>query len=254
MIEALLQEDYSQPLNFLKVSSIFFAIIFLRYLLFSAGFHYALHVVFKTRLSRRLINEQSLNWLQVRKEILWSGITSLIFGVASVLMIIAWQQGLTALYTDWDKYSLFYLPASLLLVLLVHDTYYYWLHRWMHRSKRIYRLVHKTHHDSIITNAMTSFSFHPIESILQAVFIPVLVLFLPMHVGVLIILLLIMTLSGTINHAGAELYGKATNRSIFWDWIIGARHHDIHHKKFTFNYGLYFSIWDRIMGTEYEED
>ena len=68
----------------------------------------------------------------------------------------------------------------------------------MHRPN-IYRLIHKWHHDSIETSSLTSFSFHAGESILQAVVIPVLILFLPLHIYALFFLLFIMTMSGTIN-------------------------------------------------------
>ena len=49
---------------------------------------------------------------------------------------------------------------------MIHETYYYWLHRWMHLP-HIYKYVHKAHHESLTTTAWTSFSFHPIESFLQ---------------------------------------------------------------------------------------
>ena len=31
--------------------------------------------------------------------------------------------------------------------------------------------------------------------------------------------------------------------------INGAEHHTIHHSKFNYNYGQYFTFWDRICGT-----
>ena len=32
-------------------------------------------------------------------------------------------------------------------------------------------------------------------------------------------------------------------------WFNAVTHHDLHHQRYTVNYGLYFTIWDRIMGT-----
>ena len=155
-------------------------------------------------------------------------------------------------FSEWSAYSLWYLPVSLLIAMLIHETYYYWLHRWMHRPK-IYRLVHKWHHDSIETTSFTAFSFHPIESILQALMIPVLIIFLPMHLSVLLLFLIIMTISATINHAGIEIYPASFNRHWLGKWIIGATHHDLHHKQFRYNFGLYFTFWDRWMKTESPE-
>ncbi|MGZ5247104.1 MAG: hypothetical protein ACXWV5_08645, partial [Flavitalea sp.] len=31
---------------------------------------------------------------------------------------------------------------------------------------------------------------------------------------------------------------------------IGATHHSLHHKQFKFNYGLYFTFWDKWKKTE----
>ena len=188
------------------------------------------------------------------REVGWSAITSLIFACSATLMVVAWQLDWTRLYVEWNHYPIWYLPISLLMALFIHDTYYYWLHRWMHQSRKVYLRVHKVHHDSIITNAMTSFSFHPIESIFQAIIVPFIIFLLPMHISVLLVMLVLMTISGTINHASAELYSTRWKTHWYWKWIIGASHHDLHHKKFNHNYGLYFTFWDRWMGTEYEED
>lgn len=32
-------------------------------------------------------------------------------------------------------------------------------------------------------------------------------------------------------------------------WINGAAHHTIHHLEFNYNYGQYFTLWDRIGGS-----
>ncbi|KAL3899221.1 MAG: hypothetical protein SGCHY_002202 [Lobulomycetales sp.] len=33
------------------------------------------------------------------------------------------------------------------------------------------------------------------------------------------------------------------------DYINGAAHHAIHHLEFNYNYGQYFTLWDRLFGT-----
>ena len=52
---------------------------------------------------------------------------------------VAWgwrARGWTLIYTDPGQYPLWYLPLSLLLYLLAHDTWFYWTHRLMHRPRR----------------------------------------------------------------------------------------------------------------------
>jgi sterol desaturase/sphingolipid hydroxylase (fatty acid hydroxylase superfamily) len=119
----------------------------------------------------------------------------------------------------------------------------------MHHPK-VFRVVHKVHHDSNITSPWTAFSFHPYEGIFQAVFLPAVLLFLPLHLYVLIFQLTIMTLSSVINHLDIEIYPVNFYKHPIGKWLIGASHHSLHHKQFKFNYGLYFTFWDKWKGTE----
>ncbi|MGV3657157.1 MAG: sterol desaturase family protein, partial [Chitinophagaceae bacterium] len=94
------------------------------------------------------------------------------------------------------------------------------------------------------------FSFHPLEGLLQAIFLPLLLLLLPMHLYVVIIQLTIMTFSSVINHLDVEVYPKNFHKNLFGKWLIGATHHSLHHKQFKYNYGLYFTFWDKWKKTE----
>ena len=176
-------------------------------------------------------------------------VTAAIFSVTGAMMALLWQKGYTRIYDNVRDHSLWWLPASLVIALLVHETYYYWLHRWMHQPK-IFSIIHKVHHDSNITSPWTAFSFHPLEGVLQALFLPLLLLLMPMHLYVLVIHLTIMTFSSVINHLDIEVYPKGFNRNFFGRWLIGATHHSLHHKQFKYNYGLYFTFWDKWKATE----
>lgn len=183
------------------------------------------------------------------REIGWSLLTSLIFAVLAMAVMLAFQNGHTLIYTNLRAFPLWWYPVSIVLVLFLHETYYYWLHRWMHRPG-VYQLVHKTHHDSITTSPWTAFSFHPLESTLQAIVIPVVVFMLPLHTSAVLLLLIIMTLSSAINHLNTEIYPHDFDRHWLGRWLIGATHHSLHHAQFRFNYGLYFTFWDKWMKTE----
>ena len=224
-------------------------IIFLRYLLFSSVYHYTTFRLLRRWLGKRILDPSPLKRKQLIREIFWSAISGLIFACFGLLTYWLWEAGYTAIYSDWESMPLWYFPLSIFLVLFLQDTYYYWVHRWMH-IPRIYKYVHKIHHDSIHTSAWTSFSFHPLETLLQAVVLPLIVMVLPLHYWAVLVVLLIMTVSATINHAGVEVYPGASRSSLIQKNIIGATHHDLHHRKFLCNYGLYFTWWDRWMGTE----
>lgn len=248
-MEAFLKTPFTEPYYFALLTAIIFFITFVRYLVVSGAYHYLFFVVFRSVFQKRILHPSPIKKGQARQEIYRSALTSAIFAVSGTVLVILWQRGYTQLYTDWAAFPLWYHPLSLLLAMFIHETYYYWLHRWMHRPK-VYRKIHKWHHDSIETSALTSFSFHPAESVLQAVVVPLLVLFLPMHLYLLFFLLFLMTVSGTINHAAVEVFPKGAERHWLWKWVVGATHHDLHHRQFRFNFGLYFTIWDRWMGTE----
>ncbi len=248
-MEAFLSPDYLQPENFLRLTFILFLVIFARYLLISYLYHYLFFTLFRKQMRQCVINTPPSQKKQSQKEIYWSAITSLIFAVSGTGMVMLWQNEYTQIYTDFSEYPVWYALVSVCAALFIHETYYYWMHRWMHRPK-VFRKIHKVHHESIKTSSLTSFSFHPLESVLQAIVIPVMVLFLPLHIYVILFLLIIMTFSGTINHAGVEIYPERFQWHWLGKWIIGATHHDLHHKQFRYNFGLYFTCWDKWMHTE----
>ena len=244
----LLETDYTNPTHFLVLVAVLFIIVFVRYLLLAGIYHWAVYKRFgRVQPYRRLHTQMRLP--QVKKEVAYALVGSFIFALSGAVILISWQLGYTTLYTRLTLWDALFIPLCLAAALLLHETYYYWLHRWMHRPAIVHRF-HHIHHHSVFTSAFTSFSFHPVEAVLQAVFLPVLVLVLPMHAFVLLGLLLIMSISAVVNHAGIEVFPAALTRSAWGRWLIGATHHDLHHLRFTCNYGLYFTFWDVWMKTE----
>jgi len=241
--------DVSKPLWFLIVTLVVFAVVIGRYLLIAGVFYGVFHLWFPQKWQQRKINNRGYKKDQFRKEVYWSTVTTLLFAIAGAATLLLWQKGYTKIYFDANDYSVWWLPLSLIIALVAHETYYYWLHRWMHHPK-IFKIVHKVHHDSNITSPWTAFSFHPIEGFFQAVFLPALLMVLPMHLYVLIIQLTIMTFSSVINHLDIEVYPKNFHKHFFGRWLIGATHHSLHHKQFKYNYGLYFTFWDKWKKTE----
>jgi Delta7-sterol 5-desaturase len=235
---------WSSPvLIVLFTASIFFVVLF-RYLIFASVYQAAIR-----RLFARTINRPTIQINQRKKEILWSALSSLIFAILTVVCFLLYDKGYTRIYTSLDDHSVFYFIFTIVIMLVLYETYYYWLHRWMHRPS-VYRIVHKVHHDSIHTSAFTSFSFHPVEAILQFLFLPVMIFIMPVHYYAVGIVLMLMTVSAIVNHAGVEIFPRKFNKHRIGRWFIGATHHDLHHKEFRSNFGLYFTFWDKWMKTE----
>lgn len=241
--------DFSNPLWFSVAVLVMFAVIIGRYLLIAGLFYGIFYLWFPQKWQQRKINQRPYKQAQFKKEIKWSMVTALLFAVAGAFTLVLWQKGFTKVYLAVGDFSLWWLPLSFSIAMLLHETYYYWLHRWMHHPK-IFKVVHKIHHDSNITSPWTAFSFHPLEGLLQALFLPLLLFVLPMHLYVILLQLTIMTFSSVINHLDIEIYPKGFYKHIVGKWLIGATHHSLHHKQFKYNYGLYFTFWDKWKRTE----
>jgi sterol desaturase/sphingolipid hydroxylase (fatty acid hydroxylase superfamily) len=59
-----------------------------------------------------------------------------------------------------------------------------------------------------------------------------------------------MTFSSVINHLEIEVFPKNFHKHLLGKWLIGATHHSLHHKQFKYNFGLYFTFWDKLKRTE----
>ena len=230
---------WTSPRFVLLFTATLFAMIFLRYFFLSALYQWWAH-----RNVTRL-----LSLTQLRREVKWSLFSSAIFAVLAAAAFYLYGKGHTKVYLDIREFGIFYFFASTVLYLALYETYYYWLHRWMHKPG-VFRLVHRVHHESTHTSAFTSFSFHPLEALLQFIFLPVMILIIPIHLYALGIILILMTVSAIVNHAGKEIYPHRFYSHPVGKWLIGSTHHDLHHKEFRSNYGLYFTFWDKWMRTE----
>ncbi len=244
--------DLSQPTWFMAAVGIIFLVVVGRYFLIAGLFYFVFYVWRKEQWKSRKVNAREYRTGQFRREVSWSIVTAFIFGLFGTLMALLWQKGWMKVYMDPTQYGWWWLPASLVISLFLHETYYYWLHRWMHRP-RVFRIVHRVHHESNITSPWTAFSFHPIEGMIQALFLPLLLLVMPMHLYVLILQLTLMTFSSVINHLDIEIYPKGFQKNFLGRMLIGATHHSLHHKQFKTNYGLYFTFWDKWKRTESKE-
>lgn len=187
---------------------------------------------------------------QMRREIVWSLASAAIYGIPAGVIAWGWQHhGWTRVYADLHAYPLWYLPVSILLYLVAHDTWFYWTHRWMHRP-RPFRLAHALHHASRPPTAWAAMAFHPIEALTGAVVIPLLVFVIPIHPAALGVVLTVMTVMGVTNHMGWEMFPAAMWRGHLGGWLITASHHQRHHERYGCNYGLYFRFWDRLCHTD----
>jgi len=187
---------------------------------------------------------------QIRHEIRSSLVSAAIYGIPAGLTFWSWRHlGWTQMYLDPLEYSLWYLPFSAMIYLFAQDTWFYWTHRAMHWPP-LFRLAHSVHHDSRRPTAWAAMSFHLIEAVTGAVVIPALIFLVPIHIGMLGLVLAIKTVMGVTNHMGWEMFPRWFVHSRFGNWVITASHHERHHEEYRCNYGLYFRFWDNLCSTD----
>lgn len=246
----LIPIDLAVPSNIALAWAVATGVVMLRYVLFALP----AYLMFWQRSALvggnptfTALHNQQVPTGQIRGEILWSLLSSVIFGLAAIIMGALWQQDLTQIYPviDGGVLSIAYLPLSFFIYAVCHELYYYGTHRWMHQPG-VYQRVHAVHHRSRKTSPFASFSFHPYEAVIQAAFIPLMVLVVPIHPIVLLSYLTFMTVTAVSNHLGVELIRSPWLRQYF----ISGSHHDLHHKAMNVHFGLFFTASDRWFGTE----
>jgi len=60
-----------------------------------------------------------------------------------------------------------------------------------------------------------------------------------------------MIFKNALGHSGYEIFPRSATKHWFWKHITTVTHHDMHHEKGSANFGLYFTWWDKLMGTEH---
>lgn len=225
------------------------AIIIARYVLIVAPIHWALWMR-EPKKARRL-SKRNPTRATITNEIRLSVISSFIYAFPAAIILEMWKAGGTAIYDGVPDGLLAWLwvPLSAAIYLFAQDTWFYFTHRLMHRPT-LFKHTHAGHHRSVQPTPWASFSFDPIEAASMAWLLPVMALFVPIHWATALFILMLMTINAVFNHAGWEIYPKRWIDGWWGRHIITASHHNLHHTKFTGNYGLYFRFWDKVMGTD----
>jgi sterol desaturase/sphingolipid hydroxylase (fatty acid hydroxylase superfamily) len=224
-------------------------IIGVRYLAVAGGAWWLFWGSEGRRLRSRQLSRRPPEGRTMRREIAASLIATPIYALPAAAAIVGWRHGTTRLYDDPAAYGLWWLPVSAVIYLFAHDAYYYGLHRLLHHP-RVFGWAHRSHHLSRDPTPFASFSFDPAEAAMTAWFLPALTLVIPIHVGVALFLLMLMTLTAVMNHAGREVWPAAWLQHPVGAMVITATHHDHHHKAYGANFGLYFRLWDKVFGTD----
>jgi len=194
------------------------------------------------------IQSRPLRAGQIRREVFYSLRAVAIFALYGLGLLAAYRAGWTALEPDWSAWPRWWPVVGFLAAILLHDTWFYWIHRAMH-LKGVFGWIHAEHHRSVTPTPWSILSFDILETIPQFGFFVVLVMLVPMHPAVLWTYLLFDSLVNAAGHCGYEIIPERQRTHWLLRYTNAVTHHDLHHARFDCNYAQYFNIWDRLCGT-----
>lgn len=189
---------------------------------------------------------------RIWSEIRYSFATLAIFTSLAVLSISLSKLGIGQIYKDVDQHGWLWIFGSFAILTVWHETWFYWMHRAVH-SKFLFKHVHKVHHQSSNPSPFTAYAFHPLEAVLEGLYLNIFTLLVPTHYMVLLIHIAYAMIMNIWLHSGYELYPKSWLKNPITKWLNTSTHHNMHHSRGNYNYSLYFNVWDRLCGTNHAE-
>jgi sterol desaturase/sphingolipid hydroxylase (fatty acid hydroxylase superfamily) len=186
------------------------------------------------------------------REVWHSMQSTVVFSLIAGALLYTPLKHYTLIYDQLHYFPIWYLWVSIGLSLVIHDTYFYWMHRLLHH-KKLFRLAHVVHHQSTNPSPWTAYSFHLLEAVTEGAVLILITLVLPMHPLAILGFNIAAFIINVYGHLGYEIVPRWLRRTWLFEVINTSVHHNLHHSKFKGNYGLYFRTWDRLMGTEHPD-
>jgi lathosterol oxidase len=209
------------------------------------------YVLFRGIVSNRKIVPRMPTWGEMGREVACSLRSILIYGLVSGAVVFASASGMrTSLYGKIGRHGWGWYVLSIALAIVLHDAYFYWTHRLMHHPS-LFRRLHRTHHLSNNPTPWAAYSFGAGEAVVQAGIGPLLVYALPMHYSAFLVFMTWQIAFNVFGHCGYEIYPHWFLRTWAGRFLNTPTHHAMHHEKVHANFGLYFNVWDRLMGTNH---
>ncbi|MBU7578853.1 MAG: sterol desaturase family protein [Porphyrobacter sp.] len=187
------------------------------------------------------------------REVLSSLRTAFVFAVTTLSTVMMREAGLVRF--SLGGFEWWVLAVQTIAMILAHDAYFYWMHRAIHH-RRLFRIWHLHHHKSKAPTPWAAYSFSIWEGVSEAAFVPAFLLAATTlgteyHGLAVLLFLWHMIIRNCIGHCGVEIYPRGWVDNPWTGWWNTVTHHDLHHSAGTYNFGLYFTWWDRWMGTEH---
>ncbi|MEN9523529.1 MAG: hypothetical protein RL065_1906 [Bacteroidota bacterium] len=219
-----------------------------RYVVFSLLAYLIFYKILKRYFLNNKIQSSLPRNIDFIRDIVFSLLSIAIFASVAYVALYVFRPYNHVVYTSFEEFDKVWFVLSVPYMLLLHDAYFYWMHRFMHLPS-IFKMVHLTHHKSTNPTPFTAYAFHPLEAVLEAGIVMLIAFLVPVHKYAILIFMLIQIAYNVYGHLGYDFYSARFIKSKFGKWINTGVAHNQHHKNFKGNYGLYTLIWDRCCGT-----
>ncbi len=235
-------------LNFVKTALATAAAVGSRYVMLAGVAWLLAYLLFRRRWFHRKIIATLPHSSEVWREIRYSALTLLVFGAVGAGTFQLARAGGTQLYHPLLKHGWGGLLLSVAAAILLHDAYFYWTHRLMHH-RRLFRHFHRVHHLSRNPTPWAAYAFAPLEAVVEAAIFPLAIVLIPMHPLAFAIFMGWQITFNILGHTGYEFHPRWLMDSFLGRILNTPTNHVMHHETLRGNYGLYFNLWDRWMGT-----
>ena len=221
------------------------------YFVFAGSTFIIFYIILKKPMWFRKVQKRLPKYTDYGRDIFYSMVSVTIFATTALMTFYFFKDS-TNVYYDFLDHSVGYYIFTWVWMFFLHDTYFYWMHRLMHQPQ-LFKYVHLIHHKSTNPSPWTAYAFHPLEAVLESAIVPLIAFTVPVHISSIGLFFLFQIAYNVYGHLGFELYPKNFHKTWIGRWINTSVAHNLHHKKFHGNFGLYFLFWDRIMGTLRED-
>ncbi|KAK1266437.1 Sphinganine C(4)-monooxygenase 2 [Acorus gramineus] len=149
----------------------------------------------------------------------------------------------------FQQTSIIYMSKQFIIAALAFDAWQYFMHRYMHHNRFLYKHVHSYHHRLVAPYAFASQYNHPLEGLLlDTLGGAVSFVVSGMSPRASIFFFSFTTIRGIDVHCGLIVPWNPLH-VLFGDQTV---HHDMHHQLYGTKYNFsqpFFTFWDRVLGT-----
>ncbi len=199
------------------------------------------------------IQEKKNSFGQKRHEIKYSLYSCISYAIILLVVEFMLHRRLANIYFEIKSMEfLIYSILCLPVVLLLHDCYFFWIHKLLH-TKFFYKNVHRIHHVSSNPTIWAMQSLHPVESFMQGLFVPLVLYLLPWHPVVFFVYLNLLTYFDVVAHSGFEFRKFRYIPKWISSFVTSASFHNFHHSNPKYHYGLLTRIWDNLFESSHQK-